>query len=359
MLQVAALPLHQNFDVAMLDLDGVVYRGQDAVPHAAPALEVAREAGMALTFVTNNASRSPAQVAQRLAGCAVPADPEQVITSAQAAARMIAHEGGKPIRVLAIGSAALREALIAEGLEVVTSAEDVPTVVVQGMSTSLGWSDIAEAVRAINAGATHVATNLDATVPTDRGIVPANGSMVAAVTHATGRPAAEAGKPAPWIFREAARRSGGHHPLVVGDRLSGDIAGARAAGYASLHVLTGVDGPAGLLRAGPTERPDYVGLDLRALSQTHPAPTQDEDDRWRCGTAVASVCEGTVRLHRPDRDHDLREGGVLTLDELRATCAASWSASDSAGVDTVIDWTTAELTVNGGSARGGVRHWKQ
>src|SRR5699024_4496495 len=263
---------------------------------APAAAEGGRQAGMALTSVTTTASRPPAQVAQRLAGCAVPADPDQVITSAQAAARMIAQEGGQPIRVLAIGSTALREALIAEGLEVVTSAEDAPTVVVQGMSTSLGWRDFAEAVRASNAGATQVATNLDATVPTDRGIVPANGSMVAAVTHATGRPAAEAGKPAPWIFHEAARRSGGRHPLVVGDRLSGDIAGARAAGYAGLHVLTGVDGPADLLRAVPAERPDYVGLDLRALGHTHPAPAQGEDDRWRCGTAVASVAEGTVRL---------------------------------------------------------------
>src|SRR5699024_3941223 len=124
-----------------------------------------------------------------------------------------------------------------------------------------------------------------------------------------------------------ARRSGGHHPLVVGDRLSGDIAGARAAGYASLHVRTGVDGPADLLRAGPTQRPDYVGLDLRALGQTHPAPTQGEDDRWRCGTAVASVSEGTVRLGRlsgavgaqhpdairgPDVQRDvLQHGGVV------------------------------------------------
>ena len=355
MLHVAERPLHQEFDVAMLDLDGVVYRGREAVPHAAAALEVAREAGMALTFVTNNASRSPAQVAQRLAGCAVPADPDQVITSAQAAARMIALEGGQPIRVLAIGSAALREALIAEGLEVVTSAEDVPTVVVQGMSTSLGWRDLAEAVRAINAGATHVATNLDATVPTERGTVLANGSMVAAVTHATGRPAAEAGKPAPWIFHEAARRSGGSRPLVVGDRLSGDIAGARAAGYASLHVLTGVDGPADLLRAGPTERPRYIGLDLRALNQTHLTPTQGEDGRWRCDTAVASVIQGTVRLHRPGGEHDLRDGGVLTLDELRAGCAAAWAASDAAGGDTVLDRQIAGLTISDRSARP-VRH---
>ncbi|WP_277050996.1 HAD-IIA family hydrolase [Ruania albidiflava] len=340
-------PLYQLFDVAMLDLDGVVYRGREAVPHAAGALETARTAGMALTFVTNNASRSPAQVAQRLASCAVPAEPAQVITSAQAAARLVAAEAGPPARVLAIGSDALREALLAEGLEVVTCADDAPTVVVQGMSTSLGWSDLAEAVRAIKAGATHVATNLDATVPTDRGIVPANGSMVAAVTHATGRPAAEAGKPAAWIFHQAARRSGGSRPLVVGDRLSGDIAGARAAGYTSLHVLTGVDGPVDLLRAAPPERPDYVGLDLRALGQTHPAPTRGEGDRWRCGTAVASVAEGTVRLHRPEQDQDLCDDAALTLDELRAGCAAAWSASDRAGVSTVLERGPARLIISG------------
>src|SRR5699024_3294702 len=158
----------------------------------------------------------------------------------------------------------------------------------------------------INAGATHVATNLDATVPTDRGIVPANGSMVAAVTHATGRPAAEAGKPAPWIFRAAARRSGGHQPLVAGDRLSGDLAGARAADYACLHEPAGLDGPARLLRPSPTERPDNVGRDLRALSQTHAAITQNEDDRSARRIPASSVCEGTMRLHRHDPDPVLR-----------------------------------------------------
>lgn len=338
-------PLHQEFDATLLDLDGVVYRGKDAVPHAVTALEEVRGTGIALMFVTNNASRSPAQVAQRLTTFGVPAVPEQVVTSAQAAASLIAKHGNHRARVLAIGSEALRVALVAEGLEVVNSADQAPTVVVQGMSTSLGWRDLAEAVYAINAGAAYVATNLDATVPTDRGNVLANGSLTAAVTHATGRIPRDAGKPAPWIFHQAVRRSGASRPLVVGDRLSGDIAGARSAGYAGLHVLTGIDGPDALLRAAPAERPHYIGLDLRALTEIHPAPTPGADGRWTCGNAVASASHGTVWLHRAEADHNISDGGTLTLDELRAACATAWSASDAAGVATVLTGPPRELTI--------------
>ena len=340
-----ARPLQQEFDTALLDLDGVVYRGPHAVPHATAAIEIAASSGMAMMFVTNNASRSPEQVARRLAGLAVPATPEQVVTSAQAAASLVAQQDGPSARVLAIGSDALRTALTAEGLTVVTSADQAPTAVVQGMNTSLGWTDLAEAVYAINAGAVHIATNLDATVPTDRGVVLANGAMVAAVTHATGRAARDAGKPQPWIFHQAARRSGGRRPLVVGDRLSGDIAGARGAGYAGLHVLTGVDGPADLLCARPQERPHYLGLDLRALAETQPAPTLGEDGWWTCRGAVASVHHGTLRLHRDGANHDLVDGDRLSLDELRAGCAAAWSASDAAGVPTVLARPTAALSI--------------
>lgn len=346
-LRESAQPLQREFDAALLDLDGVVYRGRDAVPHASAALEAAGGAGMATMFVTNNASRSPAQVAQRLTELAVPAVPEQIVTSAQAAARLIAQEGDDQTRVLAIGSAALRTALIEEGLEVVTSADEAPTVVVQGMRTSLDWRDLAEAVYAINAGADHVATNLDATVPTDRGVALANGSMVAAVMNATGREVRDAGKPAPWIFHQAAGRSGASRPLVVGDRLGGDIAGARAAGYAGLHVLTGVDGPGELLCASAPDRPHYLGADLRALGETHPASMRGEDGWWTCRGAVASVQHGTVRVRRAGADHELADGDALSLDELRAACAAAWSASDAAGQPTVLVRPPEGLIVTG------------
>ena len=346
-LRRTSRPLQQEFDTALLDLDGVVYRGPHAVPHAAVAIEAATGSGMAMMFVTNNASRSPDEVARRLTELAIPTTPEQIVTSAQAAAGLVAEQGDPSTRVLAIGSDALRAALTAEGLTVVTNADEAPTVVVQGMNTSLSWRELAEAVYAINAGADHIATNLDATVPTDRGVVLANGSMVAAVTHATGRAARDAGKPEPWIFHQAARRSGARSPLVVGDRLSGDIAGARGAGYAGLHVLTGVDGPADLLCARPSDRPHYLGPDLRALAETHPAPALDEDGWWTCRGAVASVWNGTLRLRRDGTNHDLTDGDRLSLDELRAACAAAWSASDAAGVPTVLARPPAALSITG------------
>lgn len=330
-LSGTAHPLHLQFDTALLDLDGVVYRGRYPVPHAVSVIRELRLRGTSVGFVTNNASRSRAEVAKRLTEMAVPTMPGEVLTSAQAAASLIAQDAGPATKVLPVGSDALRDALLAEGLRVVDSAEEDPTVVVQGMSTSLGWSDLAEAVYAINAGAAFVATNLDATVPTDRGVVLANGSMVAAVTSATGRAALEAGKPNALMFRQAAQRNSAERPLVVGDRLSGDIAGARAAGFCGLHVLTGLDGPADLLRATPSERPDYIGRDLRALLEAHPVPTLQMEGRWACKTAVASVRDGAVWLYRLGADHKLDEGGVLTLDELRAACVAAWEASDAAG----------------------------
>lgn len=329
-------PLQVSFDVALLDLDGVVYRGDHAVPHAPTALAEAREGGMLMMFVTNNASRTPDVVARHLTDLGMPTGPEEVTTAAQAAARMVAESADQDTRVLAIGGEGLRQALRAEGLTLVDTADDEPTVVVQGLEKSLSWTDLAEATYAILTGASHVATNLDSTLPTDRGLALGNGSLVAAVVHATGVQPRAAGKPQPEIFQQAASRAGARHPIVVGDRLDTDLAGARAAGYPGLHVLTGVDGPAELLRARRAERPSYLGTDLRALKVAHPAPQRGEGGRWTCRDAVAQVQDQTVLVRRGDSEIDLDAGAELTLDELRAACAAAWAASDEAGVSTVL-----------------------
>src|SRR5699024_7062090 len=136
-----------------------------------------------------------------------------------------------------------QQALVEAGLHVVDSADEAPDVVVQGTSQALTWSDLAEGVYAINAGAHYIATNLDSTMPTERGMALGNGALVAAVSHATGvEPKYSAGKPDPQIFTEAAIQHSISSPLVIGDRLDTDIQGGNAAGFDCAVVLTGVVG---------------------------------------------------------------------------------------------------------------------
>ncbi|HVF05849.1 MAG TPA: HAD-IIA family hydrolase [Frankiaceae bacterium] len=271
-LGACAEPLCTAYDAALLDLDGVVYRGDAAVPGAAAAVERARAAGMRLAFVTNNASRTPAAVVAHLARAGVAADEAEVVTAAQAAATLLATLVPPGARVLVTGGEGLRTAVAAAAFEVVGSADDAPAAVVQGYSPDLGYADLAEAALAVRRGAVWLASNLDATIPTTRGELPGNGSLVALVAHATGRaPDAVAGKPERALHDEAVRRIAARRPLVVGDRLDTDVEGANRAGCASLLVLTGVADEAALLAAPPERRPTYVGLDLGALVVAHPA----------------------------------------------------------------------------------------
>ncbi len=259
-------PLCETYDVALLDLDGVVYRGDEPVPGAADAIAAARAAGMRMAFVTNNASRTPAAVVARLADAGVPAREDEVATAAQAAATLLRTLVRDGARVLVTGGEGLRVATAEAGFTLVTSAADAPEAVVQGYDPSLAYADLAETALAVRNGAVWVASNLDATIPTARGELPGNGSLVALVATATGRrPDAAAGKPERALHDEAVRRSGARRPLVVGDRLDTDVEGARRAGCDSLLVLTGVTTPAMLAQAPPHQRPTYVGDDLRAL----------------------------------------------------------------------------------------------
>jgi HAD superfamily hydrolase (TIGR01450 family) len=264
-------PLSELYDVALLDLDGVVYRGEAAVAGAAEAVATARRRGMRIGFVTNNASRTPETVAGHLRRLGVPADPADVVTSAQAAVRLLRGREDVPpgSRVLVLGAEGLHRELVAAGFEIVASADDAPAAVVQGIAPGLTYAALAEAVLAVRAGALWVATNLDATLPTERGELPGNGALVAAVRTATGREPLVSGKPALALHDESVERLAARHPLVVGDRLDTDIAAARAAGCDSLLVLTGVTTLGDLLAAPESLRPTYVGPDLGALLVAH------------------------------------------------------------------------------------------
>ena len=319
----AATPPAQTYDVALLDLDGVVYVGPEAVPGVPEALAAARAAGMRLGFVTNNASRTPEEVAGHLTALEVPASAPEVITSSQAAATVVAQRLGAGARVLPVGGPGVAAALRAAGLTVVTHAGEDPLAVVQGYGRDVGWTELAEAVVAVRNGAEHVATNADATIPSPRGPLPGNGALVGVVSAVTGRRPLVTGKPDPAMHAECVRRTGARRPLVVGDRLDTDVEGGRRAGAATLLVLTGVTGPVTLLAAGPDQRPDLLAPDAAGLLTTHPGVVA-EDGGWRCGawSARSEAGDGPLRLGRHVAGAAASADG---LDGLRALCVAHWA----------------------------------
>ncbi|MFJ1708309.1 HAD-IIA family hydrolase [Kitasatospora sp. NPDC088346] len=326
--------LTEAYDVALLDLDGVVYAGPHAVDHAVDSLAAARGAGMRLAYVTNNASRPPRVVAEHLTELGAPAEATDVINSAQAAARLIADKVPAGAKVLVVGGAGLVEALAEHGLVAVRSLDEEPLAVVQGYDPSVGWQQLAEASYAVAEGLPWVASNTDLTVPTARGIAPGNGTLVAAVRTATGVEPEVAGKPLPPMHRETVLRTGARRPLVVGDRLDTDIEGAHNGGVDSLLVFTGVTTPAQLLTAGPEHRPTYLAADLRGLLVAHPEVAAGDDGAHTCGGWTARSADGVL---------ELSGGGADRYDGLRALCGAAWTALDRDGAPTDGRKALAEL----------------
>jgi HAD superfamily hydrolase (TIGR01450 family) len=286
----------------------VVYLGVEPIPRAAEAVTELRRRGVPVAFATNNASRSAAAVAELLTSVGIPAGPADVLTSAQATAEEVAARHPRGTRVLVVGAEALRDDLRAAGLAIVDGADAAPGVVVQGYGAHVGWADLAEACVAIRAGAAWVATNVDATLPSPRGPLPGNGSLVAAVRTALGRePDLVVGKPAPGLFQSAARRAGARRPLVVGDRLDTDVAGARHAGMDSLLVLTGVTDARTLLCAPADQRPTYLATDLCGLFTMDAEPAG-----W-----TARVTGDGVHL----------DGAGTPIDALRVLSRVAWSGT--------------------------------
>ena len=315
------VPLAERYDLALVDLDGVAYRGHEPIAGAAEGLGGARDRGMRLVFVTNNASREPESVADQLTGLGIPASPAEVMTAAQAAAALLRTRLEPGARVLVVGGAGLVTAVRAAGFAVVTSADDEPDAVAQGFAPEVGWAQLAEAAYAVQRGAWHVASNLDLSLPTARGFAPGNGALVGAVRGATGVVPDSAGKPSPTMYRLAVERAGAGAPLVIGDRLDTDLGGARAAGYPGLHVLTGVSTGRDAVLAVPGERPHFLGADLLSVLEPHPAP-EASDGWWVTRGAAARIADGQLEL-RP-----AGEGRDAVVDLLRSACAAAWEASD-------------------------------
>jgi glycerol-1-phosphatase len=309
--------LVSTYDVALLDLDGVVYIGGKAIPGAPEALRKAQAEGMRLAYVTNNAFRTPAAVAALLVSMGAPAEPADVVTSAQAAARLLAERLPAGAPVLVIGGAGLRVALRERGLRPVSTAADKPLAVVQGYSPGVGYSDLAEGSLAVSAGALFVASNSDLTIPGPRGTGPGNGSLIRVIATASGVEPLVAGKPEPPLHRESVLRTGARNPLVVGDRLDTDIEGAHRVGVDSMLVLTGVTDPVHAILAQPGQRPAYLAEDLSGLLESHPSVTVEEDQ---------VTCRGwTARWDGPRLG---LAGDGERIDALRALCTAAWSRDE-------------------------------
>jgi glycerol 3-phosphatase-2 len=302
-----------GYDALLLDLDGTVIRGAKAVPGALDVVNELRQAGRAVQFITNNASRAPDAVAKHLTALGIRTIPEEVVTSGQAAVALLTTRLPSGAAVLVVGTEALVAAVRSVGLRPVAAASERPAAVVQGHSPETGWAQLAEACLAIRGGAMWIACNVDRTLPTERGLLPGNGAMVAALRAATDREPTVAGKPARPLLDTAVDRIGAQRPLVVGDRLDTDIAGARAAGLDSLLVLSGVADPVALLAAPSEQRPSYLGADLRVLRGSLEKARIQARPGWRVELAGGGLL--------------LRADGAAgdPLDAVRALCAAWWA----------------------------------
>ncbi|MFI0356424.1 HAD-IIA family hydrolase [Actinomadura sp. 9N407] len=307
-------PLCEAYDVALLDLDGVVYIGHRPVPAAAESLAKARAAGQRLAFVTNNASRTPSAVAALLTDVGVPAAADDVVTSAQAAARLLADRLPAGASVLVVGGMGLRQALYARGLKPVSTAAERPAAVAQGYDPGLSYGLLAEGASAVRNGALFVGSNGDLTIPGGGGPPkPGNGSLLKVISAATGVEPIITGKPERPLHHESILRTEAQRPLVVGDRLDTDIEGAYNGGADSLLVFTGVTDPMTALTAPFHHRPTYIAPDLTGLLAPHPGVHAD---------GVGYECEGWTARWDDDRVELTGEGDPY--DGLRALAAAAW-----------------------------------
>jgi len=302
----------QEYDCLLIDLDGTVFRGSLPTDGAVRSLD---QVDSRKLYVTNNASRSADEVAAHLRELGFTATSTDVVTSAQSAAHLLAEQLPPGAPVLVVGTESLANEIAAVGLRPVRKFDEKPVAVVQGLSQTIGWPDLAEAALAIRAGALWVAANVDPTLPTERGLLPGNGSLVAALRAATDAEPQVAGKPAPTLLNDAVARGDFRNPLVIGDRLDTDIEGANAAGLPSLMVLTGVSTALDAIYARSAQRPSYIARDLRSLHENGELLAVGPQEGWQ----VVVAAEAATVTATGDQ-----QGDELSI--VRAVASAVWGA---------------------------------
>ena len=313
--------LSQEFDAVYFDLDGVLYRGLVAVSGAAETVSELVRSGCAVAYVTNNASRTPGEVASHLHELGIPAAASEVITSSQVAVQILCKLTPAGSRVFVVGGAGVEQALLDAGF--IASRDPRECVaVVQGFGPLVSWDDLAQASYLIQGGAIWIATNLDSTIPTQVGIAPGNGSFVTAVRNAVGRePDGVGGKPDRSMMDETMAVVPAKAPLLVGDRYDTDVAAGIAAGITTMLVLSGVSSPADVwaskIRAG------YLGESVQDLITEYIGP-QESTDGYSCGSANAVyLAEESL----------VRATGGTRLERLRAADSLKWSLVEHVGLN--------------------------
>ena len=303
--------LIDRYDAVLFDLDGTVYLGTAPIPGAADTVNTVREQ-VTVGFITN-AARSPKLVAERLTKRGFNATPGEVSTSAQAAIALLAERFSTGDHVLVLGNDELADEISAAGFSAVRFAAKDTVAVVQGFSRDLGWRELAEACLAIRAGALWIACNADHTYPSERGLLPGTGAMVAALQAATEQEPVVAGKPERPLLDQAIRLANARCPLMVGDRIGSDVAAANTVGVDAFLVLTGASDPAELLAAPKQLRPLYVAQDLTAVLCAYEDVAIAEQQDWK----VELINNELVAAHCTDATAD-------PMSLLRALCAAWW-----------------------------------
>ena len=249
------------YDTILLDLDGVLYRWPEPIPGAGDAVASFRTAGKRLAFVTNNSSRTPEQVAERLREVGVEATPGEVVTSASATASLLSDRGVRTAFV--VGEDGILKALADVGIRPVESGDEADVVVV-GFDRSADYTELKDASVLVARGAALLATNPDPSFPAPNGEAwPGAGALLAAIEATTGVKGEVVGKPEPELFRRALAAAAGERPLVVGDRLDTDIAGAVRLGWDSALVLSGASSREDVERS--PWKPTVVIEDVTAL----------------------------------------------------------------------------------------------
>ncbi len=248
----------------ILDMDGVIYAGNELLSGAQDFVSHLQATGTPFLFLTNNSSRTPGQYAEKLASLGIYVNEDRIFTSALATAAWLKEAAPAEAEILVIGERGIREALTQQGFRLVDDHKLARYVVV-GFDATFTYAKAQEAALAIRRGAQLIATNTDASLPTEQGEIPGAGSIVAMLETATGVKARVIGKPEPGIFEQALARLGTRagETAVVGDRYETDIVGGHRAGLKTIGVLCGVTDAERFATANP--RPDWVFADLGEL----------------------------------------------------------------------------------------------
>lgn len=252
------MALADEFDGLLIDLDGVVWIGLDPVPGSPETLAALLAAGKEIVFVTNNPGRHPSAYAERLRGMGVDVGPERIVTAGTVVARMAAEAAGPAGGVFVIGATPLKEMVRAGGATVLEgeAGREADVVAVSG-HRDFDYAELLTAKLALDRGAALFATSHDATMPMPGGAWPGSGAILAAIETASGRAAEIGGKPERHLFEMALAAIGPPARVaMVGDRISSDIEGGRAAGLATVLVLSGSSSREDAGAADPP--PDHV-----------------------------------------------------------------------------------------------------